>query len=181
LFNETPAPLLWVGPNQVNTIVPYSLGDQPESSLQIDVGGIRSNALPVAILPASPAIFSGNGSGVGPVLAINQDGSLNSTSQPAPKSSVLTFYATGLGVTNPVSADGVVAPPNLPLPWAPVAVEVGGVDAEVTYAGAAPGFVVGLAQINVRVPTEAPAGGLVPLVLRAGAFESQAGMSVFIQ
>ncbi len=35
----------------------------------------------------------------------------------------------------------------------PVTVQIGGADAEVLYAGSAPGMVSGIFQINVRVPS----------------------------
>jgi uncharacterized protein (TIGR03437 family) len=37
-------------------------------------------------------------------------------------------------------------------PMVPVSVRIGGVGADVLYAGAAPGLVSGVLQINVRVP-----------------------------
>jgi len=47
---------------------------------------------------------------------------------------------------------------------APVAVKIGGITSEVTYAGMAPGW-VGLYQVNARVPANAPSGNSVPVVL----------------
>jgi uncharacterized protein (TIGR03437 family) len=52
------------------------------------------------------------------------------------------------------------------LSWAsvPVTATVGGHDAKVLFAGLAPGA-VGLYQINVRIPEDAPTGDAVEVVL----------------
>jgi uncharacterized protein (TIGR03437 family) len=46
-------------------------------------------------------------------------------------------------------------------------VTIGGVQANVTFYGLAPGF-VGLYQVNAQVPAGLPAGDAVPLVLTIG-------------
>jgi uncharacterized protein (TIGR03437 family) len=44
-------------------------------------------------------------------------------------------------------------------------VTIGGLPAAVDFAGLAPGF-IGLGQMNIRVPAEAPTGDAVPLVIQ---------------
>jgi len=44
------------------------------------------------------------------------------------------------------------------MPINPVTAFIGGIQAVVGYAGAAPGFVAGVMQINVQVPAGVPAG-----------------------
>ena len=53
---------------------------------------------------------------------------------------------------------GDVAPssPPFPAPIAPVQVKIGGVTAEVQFAGLAPGFIDGLLQMNVLIPDVPP-------------------------
>jgi uncharacterized protein (TIGR03437 family) len=89
---------------------------------------------------------------------LNQGGTYNSIANPAARGSVITFYATGAGLMNAAVADGSVtsvsAPPSQqPTPRLPVSVQIRGQDAQVQYAGAAPGYVSGLIQVNVQVPT----------------------------
>ena len=45
---------------------------------------------------------------------------------------------------------------------------IGGLPAVVQYAGAAPGEVAGLMQVNLQIPSGIQSGGYVPVVLRVG-------------
>ena len=66
------------------------------------------------------------------------------------------FPATGEGLTAAGNVTGQPAGAPYPRPRLPVHVAVEGIDAEILYAGSAPGF-VGAMQLDVRVP-----GGFVP-------------------
>jgi uncharacterized protein (TIGR03437 family) len=77
-------------------------------------------------------------------------------SSPASRGEWLVLYANGLGSVAPGVPSGT-APEGLSATVNPVTVSVGGVPAEVYFAGLAPGF-VGLYQINFRVPEKAPVG-----------------------
>jgi uncharacterized protein (TIGR03437 family) len=135
--------------------------------------------LPVA--PAAPGVFTLDSSGQGQGVILNQDYSLNSPSNPAPRNSIVSVYADGLGQTNPPGVDGAVTGAALSTAAAPVSASINGVDSEVLYAGTAPGIVAGVFQVNVRVPEAAAPGGTVPLVLAAGGASSQAGVTLAIQ
>jgi uncharacterized protein (TIGR03437 family) len=135
----------------------------------------------VNVAPASPGIFALDASGKGGGAILNQDTSVNSPQNPAAKGSVIVLYATGGGQTNPPGRDGQIAnAPNLPAPVLPVKVRIGGVESQVQYAGAAPGFIAGAMQINVRVPETAPSGN-VPVILEIGGWPSQEGLTVAIR
>jgi uncharacterized protein (TIGR03437 family) len=108
-----------------------------------------------------------NSQGWGPAAALNQDYRLNTAQNPAPRGSVVLLFATGEGMTDQ-AADGVLATPPLAQPLLPITVTVGGRPAEVLYAGAAPGLVAGVLQINARIPNDAPAGDGVMVVVDAG-------------
>lgn len=60
-------------------------------------------------------------------------------------------------------------------------VTIGGVTATVTYAGWVADSVAGLYQINATVPTKAPTGTAVPVVVTVGGVSSQAGVTMAIQ
>jgi uncharacterized protein (TIGR03437 family) len=63
----------------------------------------------------------------------------------------------------------------------PVSARVGGVDAQVTYAGGAPGLVAGALQVNVHIPEGVASGAGVPLVLTVGVAASQPGISLAVR
>jgi uncharacterized protein (TIGR03437 family) len=75
------------------------------------------------------------------------------------------IFATGLGTTNPVVAPGQPAPASPPaLTTQAVQAQIGGLPAQVQFAGLAPNF-VGLYQVNVVVPAGVAPGDAVPLIL----------------
>jgi uncharacterized protein (TIGR03437 family) len=80
----------------------------------------------------------------------------------------LTIYATGQGDVAPAVEDGApspVQPPAVTLTRPDVF--IGYKSAPVLFSGLAPGW-VGLWQINVAVPPDAPVGGAVPLIVNQG-------------
>ena len=60
---------------------------------------------------------------------------------------------------------------------AAVSVTVGGLPADVRYAGSAPGMVAGIAQVNVRIPANAQSGSSVPIVISIEASSTQPGVT----
>jgi trimeric autotransporter adhesin len=182
LFDGIPSPLLYTGSDQVNAVVPHSVAGRTTTRLQIEYLGLTSNDLSVPVAASSPGIFTLNGSGTGQAAILNQDNSVNSAANPAQPGSILVIYATGAGQMNPAVPDGAipVADP-LPKPIAPVTLTIGNFEAEVLYAGAAPGLVAGALQVNARIPAQAVAGPQVPVQLTIGNFSSQAGLTVAIQ
>jgi uncharacterized protein (TIGR03437 family) len=181
LFDGVPAPLIYARADQVSAVVPYGLNGKPGALLQVAYGPMRSAPVALRIAPALPGIFTADSSGSGGVVAVNQDGKFNSPANPAPKGSLVTFFATGEGQTNPAGVDGKVAAVPLPEPVLPVVVGIANIGAELQYAGAAPGIVAGLLQINARVPPDAPSGPSVPLIVKVGDTFSQPGVTIAIQ
>ena len=70
--------------------------------------------------------------------ALNQGGAPNGAAAPAAAGLVIAFYATGEGQTQPAGVDGKPAAAAVPDAVALVRVTIGGVPAEVRYAGGAP-------------------------------------------
>jgi uncharacterized protein (TIGR03437 family) len=180
LFDGTPTPLLYAAPNQVNAIAPYALQNEASTQVQITQAGQPVAQLLISVVASAPAIFTVDGSGVGPGAILNQDNTQNSPSNPAEKGSVVMLFATGAGQTNPPGADGQITGSILPKPLLPVSVQIGGLEARVVYAGAAPGMVAGILQVNCVVPMEAPSGYAVPILLSVGKTSSQAGVTLAI-
>jgi minor extracellular serine protease Vpr len=61
----------------------------------------------------------------------------------------------------------------------PVAVAIGGQDAEVQFAGAAPGF-AGLTQINVKVPATAATGAATVKMTVGGTPLNQGAITIWV-
>lgn len=178
LFDGTPAPLLYAAPNQINAVVPYKVDGKTTTQLQVESQGQVIAGLALSVATAVPAIFTLGASGVGPGAILNQDSSLNTPLNPADRGSVVSVFATGAGQTDPPGTDGQVAGANLPTPLLRVAVQIGGMDAQVLYAGDAPGLISGVLQVNVLVPLGAPSGPAVPIVLTIGPAEGPAGVTL---
>jgi len=139
LIGGLPAPVLYSGSNQINIQVPFKT-----SGYQV--------ALPSANIVLQPpfrqslGIFTNDGVHA---AALNQDGTINSASNPAPVGSIVSIFGTGAdwpsgmqdGATAaaPLALDGFVAFYD---PYNQLAV---------LYAGAAPGLIDGVFQMNLRV------------------------------
>ncbi len=180
LFDGVAAPMIYSVKNQVSAVVPYEIAVQATTQVQVEYSGIRSVAVTVPVLPAVPGILTANSSGTGQAVAVNQDGTLNSASNPAGRGSVVILYATGEGQRNPAGVTGVPAPAYAGPALSPATLTVGGPSATLGYAASAPGF-VGLMQINLTVPDGAPTGGAVPVVLTIGTAQSPSGVTIAVK
>lgn len=181
LFDGVAAPMIYAASGQASAIVPYGLTN-PSTQVQVEYQGVASSPFPMPVAPAHPAIFTADSSGGGQAAALNQDGSLNSASNPAPVGSVVVLYATGFGQTSPQGIDGsVTGSQNLPQPALPVTAAIDGQPAEVLYAGAAPGVVAGVMQINVRIPAGAESGASVLVSVAVGNISSAQNVTVAVQ
>jgi uncharacterized protein (TIGR03437 family) len=176
--NGVNIPLLYVSANQINAVVPMALASNAAATFQVTNGTTVSPAYPAWIVATSAEAFT---------LVINQDGTLNSQSNPAPGGSLVSLFATGFQSSFAPLADGQVATAmrdvclgacmafasmgsTVPLPCCGFGFAVGGLvslPATALYGGAAPGFVAGVTQFNVQLgtvttpPTTATAGYFV--------------------
>jgi uncharacterized protein (TIGR03437 family) len=176
LFDGVAAPIIYSSATQVAVAVPYQLS-APTTAMTIQYGGASSLPYTLNVAPASPGVFSANGTGAGQVAAVNADGTINDATHPTRPGEFVSFYATGDGLENPPQSDGNVTPVlgPYPRPVLPANVEVGGIPATVLYAGAAPGEIAGLMQIVIQVPAGIQPGGYVPVQLFVGQNATTAG------
>ena len=165
-FNDMPAPVLYAGLNQVNVIVPFGLALDAAANLEVRTGE-GSAIVPVPVAPVTPAIFTLGDAGMGQGAILNQDYTTNSPSNPATKGSIVVLYGTGFGMLDSQPVDGKIADRAVDTLLG-VAASIDGVSAEVTYAGAAPGLVAGVVQINVRVPEGLTPNLAAPVSLTVG-------------
>jgi uncharacterized protein (TIGR03437 family) len=181
-FNGVAAPLIYTLAGQISAIVPYEVTGSSVAQVSVSYAG-QSSTFAVPVAAAAPSIFTANGSGVGQAAAVNNvDSTLNSAANPVKVGGYIQLYATGEGQTSPAGMDGVLAPLTLPLPAPLLAVTatVGGQNATVVYAGAAPGAVAGLMQVDVLIPAGVPTGSQVPVVLQVGTAATGAGVSIAV-
>jgi len=93
--------------------------------------------------------------------ALNQDGTMNSASNPAPLGSIVAIWATGTGPISPAQPDGSLVGAPLPVNAYPAAVGflseagIGGPSffypTSNNYAGPAPLLIAGTTQFNFQV------------------------------
>lgn len=148
LFNSKPAPLLYVGPNQINLQVPFTNPSYLSFQAQVQVVGPNLN-LPVLNLGNMPSlgVFS---------AVLNSDGSVNSAANPAHTGSAVSLFVTGLDQF--VSVEGVSSG-AIPVPVSGNLTALsygtntfGGKPTAILYQGSAPGLIDGVGQINVQLP-----------------------------
>ena len=190
LFDGTPAPLLYVGPNQINTVAPAGLVSKQQTQVVVETNGKSGPAQTIEIADVSPGfvvvapgIFSATASGVGQAAAFNnQDGTVNGPAHPAAPGTVVGMYVTGLGATDKTVPEGTITGPSLlPLNTGTIEVFVGGEKAEVMYAGAAPYTIAGVSQVNVVVPAGLSSGNQ-PVFVSSGHVESsQSGVWIAVK
>jgi uncharacterized protein (TIGR03437 family) len=144
--------LLFVSAGQINAL----LGSSASAGMltfAVNHLGLPSENRNANVLASAPGIFAADGSGRGQGAILNAGtATLADAATPARRGAFIEIYATGLGRMLPT-------------------VTLGGAQAEVTFAGPAPGF-EGLDQINARIPAGVTPGNAVPIVLRTGNFTS---------
>jgi uncharacterized protein (TIGR03437 family) len=183
LFDGVAAPMIYTRHDTVSAVVPYGVAGKTSTQVQVNYQTGVSNTMTVPVHAATPAIFSLDVTGIGPGAILNQDTSVNSTGNPAARLSVIALYCTGGGVTTPASTDGEVIGGALRYltQQSVVTVTVGGVNAAVQYAGAVPGSVAGLTQINVEVPAGLSPALALPVIVKIGDFTSTGSVTVSVK
>jgi uncharacterized protein (TIGR03437 family) len=170
LVNGVAAPLFYVSPGQINFEISNSLttgGSAAIQAIRPSTGQIYAST-ELQLASADPALFTFNGTGGGQVAASNfVDFSNNSSSNAVVRGQTIILYGTGLGpVAGPPpdgqAATGAVA--GLATPQILLgATATAFVDpSNITYSGLSPSL-VGVWQINLTIPMDAPTGGSVPI------------------
>ena len=180
LFDGNPAPVVFGSAFQLSAVAPFALSGVATTDLQVVYNGKTSGPVRLDVVDARPALFTLNGSGVGPAAVLNQDGSVNTVENPARPGEIIVLFGTGQGETSPRSIDGTLAADILPRPVLPVELRVAGRPQPLTYAGAAPGLIAGVIQVNAQLSLDVPAGPAIPTTLKVGPWESPEGTTVAI-
>ena len=186
LINGFASPMIYASASQVSAVVPYQLAQFTTATVLVKFLGQTSNGVFLNMTTTAPGLFTLNSSGTGPGAILNSNNSVNGPGTPATRGDTVVVYMTGEGQTSPPGVTGKVTtvsttpPPLTPGPLLPVSVTVGGQAANFTFAGEAPGFVSGVMQLNVVIPTNINAGDQEILVT-IGGNQSQHGVTVSVK
>jgi len=154
-----PAPLLYIGPGQINAQVPADVVPGKQQ-LFVDNGNGPGASFTVTVAPSAPTIFAS-------AILKNANYSVVSSANPAKAGDILILFATGLsGAGLPT---GLLAPLSPLAATDPVTATIGGKPANVIYSLATPGT-IGVYQIALTVPTGV--ASQVPLVIQQGSASS---------
>lgn len=164
LINNTRAPLYVVAPNQIIGLTPYGVTGS-KATIAVNSNGTVSNTVTAPLGATSPAIFTLSRDGLGAGAILKADYSLVGPANRARAGETVLVFLAGLGAVTPSVADGAAAPASpLARVNSTIHVYVGGVPAQMTFQGLAPGL-AGLYQLNVLIPRNAPAGDAVALAV----------------
>ncbi len=155
------------GQEQINFQVPFEIAGRRTAPVVITREGASSLPVDVPVLDVQPGVFS---SASGDAIAIhNANNTLVSAAAPLVAGEYIYVYATGLGPVTNIPETGNAAGASSET-QSGVEATLGGMPAEVQFAGLAPGF-VGVYQINIRVPVGLPPG-TAELTVRTGGIGS---------
>jgi uncharacterized protein (TIGR03437 family) len=170
-------PLYSVFPGQINAQIPLECPTAGVVTATVTVGG-QSGTQTLTMAPASPGVFTVDGSGAGDGVIVHADNSLVNAAKPASAGEQVAIYATGLGATVPSFVTGTAAN-QINNTVLPVSVTIGGKAATVSNAGLAQGW-VGLYQVSAIVPSGLT--GSQPVVITVGSsYSSRAGVTMQVQ
>ena len=164
--NGAAVPVLFVSSKQINAQLPLIEGN---TALRLNTPSGSSDNFNMTISPAAPSIFRvASGDTAVPAVVRASNNEFVSATNPVRAGDVLTIYATGLGRTTPEVPSGTPAPEDeLSSTSIPATVKLGGVPADVMFAGLTPGQ-IGIYQINVQIGGNIAAGDSVPLEITQG-------------
>jgi uncharacterized protein (TIGR03437 family) len=191
-FQGVPAPLYMVSPTQIDFYVSNNAPTSGLANIVVEntaTGQIYGAGL-VAMNNASPGLFlnppAATGTDRQAAIVNYSDGSINSAAHPALRGTYVEILGTGQGYIPGAPADGAAAMVPVPTASRPV-VYLQGVSLDdpsfaetnpdgspvnhIFYSGLAPGM-VGVWQIDIKIPTAAPTGGQVVLTVFASSLSS---------
>jgi uncharacterized protein (TIGR03437 family) len=166
---SVPGHIHFVSPSQINVQIPWEFQGQTSVQMQVSTSYLYSNVYTVQLAQYSPGIFANSGNAA--VVDANTV-SVVTPGNPARRGDTLELFLNGLGPVSITPPSGEPTPSTPPLSYTGVqpTVTIGGVAAQVTFSGLAPGF-VGLYQVNAAVAANTPTGNQ-PLVVSIGGVQS---------
>jgi uncharacterized protein (TIGR03437 family) len=98
LFDGKPVPMIGISTGKIECIAPQDFGANVSTTIQVNANGTLSNTLQEDVAATALGLLSADGSGAGFANARNQDGTLNSSANPAQRGSRVTLFFTGAGI-----------------------------------------------------------------------------------
>jgi uncharacterized protein (TIGR03437 family) len=162
-FNGIPAPLIYTSSTQIAALVPG-----PQSSVvDVTVTYEGRTSAPYRIPATSffaPGVFTLDATGKGQAVALNQDRSINTASNPAKAGELISLYLTGLLESDPVFV-------------------IIGTD---SISAATKNLITGVLQVDARLPAGVQTGSAVPVLVLWGDPDntnnaSQSGVTIAVR
>jgi uncharacterized protein (TIGR03437 family) len=178
-INANQAAIYYAGPGQINFQVPWEQAGSTLAAVTVTTGGNQASGGNIKLAPYAPGLFTTNQQGSGQAAALVAGTAIIAApagmfpgSRPVKRGEYLELYGTGLGPVTNTPATGAPAPVSpLAQTTVPAAVTIGGMTGQVFYSGLSPNF-VGLYQVDVLVPANAPVGPAVPVSVTIGGMTS---------
>ncbi|MBI2686161.1 MAG: hypothetical protein HYX27_07585 [Acidobacteria bacterium] len=173
-LGDRPLPLLYTSDGQLNAQVPYDVPVDTQHQISVKRGDTIAVPETLTVATAQPGIFTQSQTGSGQGAIVKQDGVTPAEPGKAvARGEAVVIYCSGLGPVNPAVEAGRAAPSS-PLSRVvnPVTVVIGGREAQVLFAGLAPGF-SGLYQVNAIVPANAATGDAVEVTVETAGQRSR--------
>jgi uncharacterized protein (TIGR03437 family) len=168
LLNEKPVHLYYVSPFQINFLVPMNAPDSGTAEIQV----LRKSTGQVVAISnpqfdrVSPALFVQGFALEGQLAALNEDNTVNNAGNPIHRGQVIQMFGTGQGFVPNAPEDGTAPTGPINTQERPRVV-VGAdfvKDEDILYSGLAP-TLVGVWQLNVRIPQEVAPGAAVDVAV----------------
>ena len=173
-----PALLYFVYSGQINGVLPSNT-PVGAATVTVTYNGVASAPFPFTVVSSSFGFFTDNSEGTGPAIAQSYPSyTLTSLTATAKPGDVLILYGTGLGPAvgdEDETAEGLAGGFGTDLRTADnldFHLYLGGVEQTGSVAYAGRSQYVALDQITFTVPSNAPTGCFVPLIIRIGSLVS---------
>jgi uncharacterized protein (TIGR03437 family) len=171
-----PGRIYFVSPRQINVQVPWELQGLNSVLLKVSIGWISSALYTLPLADYSPAFFERqDATGRRVIAALDEQYRVVDSTNPAQRGRVVQLFANGLGPVDPTPPTGEPTPAE---PYHVTRVQpevtIAGRRAHVRFSGLSP-YSVGLYQLNVVVPADAPTG-LQEVKITIGGVTSKAAL-----
>jgi uncharacterized protein (TIGR03437 family) len=158
-FDSRPAPVVYTQSRQINVLVPFEVAADGFTAVRVTYNGLGVGSVLAATGLEEPGLFRAEPGVSNQALAMNQDGTRNSSTNPAPVGSLVTVWGTGFGQASPSCPTGGLNPS---IPGALIRHDSLGFDGGVTVvaAGGDPGSPCGVDRMTLRIAATLGQGAL---------------------